>query len=61
MSSAQHADYVAVRAWLTDAESALVTDEDIAAAAGVFINRPSPRMVANRLAVGLRQARTDAH
>lgn len=48
----QHnSEYVAVRMWLTEAENAQVTDEDIAAAASVFISRPNPRMVANRIAV----------
>lgn len=54
------AEYVAVRSHLTEAENAQVTDQDIAGAAGVFISRPNPRMVANRIAVLLRgPARTD--
>lgn len=54
---AQHAEYVAVRSYLTEVENAQVTDEDIAAAASVFVNRPNPRMVANRLAILLRGPR----
>lgn len=50
----QDADYVAVRRFLTEAENAQVTDEDIVAAARVFIGQPTPRMVANRIAVLLR-------
>lgn len=54
----QDADTVAieaVRSFLTEAESDMVTDDDIRGVARAFVGKPNPRMVANRIFVLLRR------